>query len=77
MGKSLNSDSSSDLDGSSLVGEIDEDFADTFCQRHEDSKLELTRFRSNIPDDNEKIEGAQNQPRSINDMAELVYSAVS
>jgi hypothetical protein len=77
MGKSLNSDSLFDLDGSSLVGEIDEDFADTFCQRDEESKLEFTRFRSNTSEgDDEKIEEPENKLRLINDMAELSYSAV-
>jgi hypothetical protein len=66
----------SDWDGSSLVGEIDEDFADTFCPCHEDSKLEIRRFQNIIPDSN-ATEIESDQPTSISNLAKLSDFAVS
>ena len=42
----------SDLDGSSLFSEVDEEFADTFCPNPEDSRLEITRFPDKSTDTN-------------------------
>jgi hypothetical protein len=65
----------SDWDGSSLVSEIDEDFADTFCTDHAQSKLEITSFRSSSYDI-DSMESEQKQCRSINTVIELDDSAV-
>jgi len=42
----------SDLDGTSLYSELDEEFADTFCANPEDCSLEITRFPSKSTDTN-------------------------
>ncbi|PMD46644.1 hypothetical protein L207DRAFT_577491 [Hyaloscypha variabilis F] len=42
----------SELDGTSLFSEVDEEFADTFCSNVEDSRLEITRFQSKANDIN-------------------------
>jgi hypothetical protein len=66
----MKSGSLSDWDGSSLVSEIDEDFADTFCPLHEDSKLEITSFQSNLPG-TDSTKGEHNQRRLINTVVGL------
>ena len=43
----------SDLDGSSLISDVDEEFAaETFCANAEDSRLEIRRFPSKSTDTN-------------------------
>jgi hypothetical protein len=59
-----------DWDGSSLVSEIDEDFADTFSPRHEDSKLEITSFQSNLTG-TDPTKGQHKQRRLINTVVGL------
>ena len=67
----------SDWDGSSLTSEIDEDLTNTFCTCPEDSRLEITRFYDQVPDNNENgMRGVSGQPRSIVGFAELDYLAV-
>lgn len=65
----------SECDGSTIVSEICGDFADTFCPRHEDSKLEITSFQRQLPDIY-LTKGGHKKRRSINTVVALDDFAV-
>jgi len=65
----------SELDGTSLFSEVDEEFVDTFCPNVEDSRLQITRFQSKSNDINAQ-EKEHNQCQSICYFDELEDFAV-